>query len=99
MNACKYSENHACDESCKVECRLWRTMKPSGEWDAKEKPTHATEENPYYYEHPEGQPLCACDWPQVWLSWPHECRNCGRIIPSPSNVDVEPPSKRKANDK
>ena len=74
MNACKYSENHACDESCKIECRVMRT--------------HSTEENPYYYEHPEGQPKCACDWPQVWLSWPLECRNCGRIIPSPSNIKI-----------
>ena len=40
----------------------------------------ATEANPYYYHHPEGQPLCSCDWPSIWYAWPHECRNCGRIL-------------------
>jgi len=52
----------------------------------------ATEENPYYYKHPEGQPLCSCDWPSIWYAWPHECRNCGRIL---CKQNVEPCRRRK----
>jgi hypothetical protein len=32
MSHCKYSANHECDESCEIECRLWRAIKPSVEW-------------------------------------------------------------------
>lgn len=48
--------------------------------------THATEEHPFYYLHPEGQERCACDFPQIWLSWPFECRSCGRIIPGMPDI-------------
>ena len=33
MKSCKYSELHACDETCNEECRVMRTMKPGIAWE------------------------------------------------------------------
>lgn len=46
--------------------------------------THATEQDPYWYHHAKGEPLCACEYPRIWMSWPHECRNCCRILRPPA---------------
>ena len=54
-----------------------------------EGPTHSTEETPYYYVHKPGDPLCECDFAQIWITWPLECRNCGRIVRSTQKAPLE----------
>jgi hypothetical protein len=64
---------------------------------AVEMPTHATEEVPYYYIHKPGDPICECDFAQIWLAWPLECRNCGRVVRSTLKAPLHTPSNSDEN--
>lgn len=57
-----------------------------------EEPTHSTEDNPYYYKHAPGDPICECAFARIWLSWPLECRNCGRIVRSTLKAPLHGPA-------
>ena len=39
-------------------------------------------EEKFRWVHRPGEPLCDCDFPQIWLGYPHECNRCMRLLPN-----------------
>jgi hypothetical protein len=36
---------------------------------------------PFMWEHPKGEPVCSCEYPKIFHSYPYECQSCMKLLP------------------
>lgn len=41
------------------------------------------------WKHEPNEPYCSCDFPSIWTAFPHECGNCGKLLPNAEVTDAK----------